>query len=88
MSKAFGYISALVIDSPSQLLAQAAVTLTERQRLLGWTILRFSFLVSLVFLGSSSSHKACCVSAPLWTDLTFRSVSAADMSEGARLENT
>lgn len=40
MSEAFGYISALVIDSPSQLLAHAAVTLTGLQRLLGWTILR------------------------------------------------
>lgn len=84
MSEAFGYISALVIDSPFQLLAHVSVTLAELQCLLGWTILRFSFLVSLVFLGSSSSHTACCVFAPLWTDLTFRSVSAADMSEGTR----
>lgn len=48
MSEAFGCISALVIDSPSQLLAHAAVTLTELCCLLGWTILRFSFLVSHV----------------------------------------
>lgn len=40
MSEAFGYISALVIDSHSQLLAHAAVTLTELQCVLGWTILR------------------------------------------------